>query len=392
MNPRFTGITHLRALMGFNEVEACIKSWLRIDSPASSLSVNYDRFGIRQTEDKAISLSQNKSIQSLSQKLNHQTINTQKTLLITGADGFLGQTLISMITDQSPPYTLYALVRNKHKLAYLSEPNKNIRYFDYTDLQHGLFSLSQVDILIHCAFAREKNSLSEITSSLKLANELLTTAALNQVPQIINISTKSIYGKSTDTILDENHSPYPNSLYALAKFASELVASSLTKFNQQTYVTSLRFASLCGGQAGMQKEELVAQFVKQVLNKQPIHIIGGKQTFEKMDVRDAASAILSLLKTPPRAWKKIYNVTGENSLSIMDIAQRVIDLGQKYNGGFRSEITLKPKHTDIQTNIKSTQFKKDTGWVPQYSLDDIITSLFEYFIKTGQHQHTYSGN
>jgi len=390
MNPRFTGITHLRALMGFNEVEACIKNWLHIDSPASTLSVNYDRFGIRQTEEKAISLSQNKRIQNLSQKLNHQTVNNPKTLLITGADGFLGQTLISMITDQSGPYTLYALVRNKQRLGPLGESNKNIRYFDYTDLQHGLFSLSQVDILIHGAFAREKNSLREITSSLKLANELLTAAALNQVPQIINISSKSIYGKSTDTILDENHSPYPNSLYALAKFASEQIASSLTKFNQQTYVTSLRFASLCGGKAGIQKEELIAQFVKQVLNKQPIHIIGGQQTFEKMDVRDAATAILSLLKTPPRRWKKIYNVTGENSLSIMDIAQRVIDLGQEYNGGFRSKITLKPKHTNIQTNIKSTQFKKDTGWVPQYSLDDIITSLFEYFIKTGQHQQIYS--
>src|SRR5690606_25764247 len=31
MNPRFTGITGLRALMGFNEVEACIRSWLSLD-------------------------------------------------------------------------------------------------------------------------------------------------------------------------------------------------------------------------------------------------------------------------------------------------------------------------------------------------------------------------
>ena len=32
INPRFTGITGLRALMGFNEVIVCIKNWLGIDS------------------------------------------------------------------------------------------------------------------------------------------------------------------------------------------------------------------------------------------------------------------------------------------------------------------------------------------------------------------------
>ena len=56
MNPRFTGITGLRALMGFNEVEASIKKWLNIDSDNISLELNYERFGIRQTSDKAIPL------------------------------------------------------------------------------------------------------------------------------------------------------------------------------------------------------------------------------------------------------------------------------------------------------------------------------------------------
>src|SRR5690606_25191477 len=56
MNPRFTGITGLRALMGFNEVEACIKSWLGIDTNNNLLKINDNRFGIRQTTDKSISL------------------------------------------------------------------------------------------------------------------------------------------------------------------------------------------------------------------------------------------------------------------------------------------------------------------------------------------------
>ena len=56
MNARFTGITGLRAYMGFNEVEYCIKEWLGLPMQNDPLVLNYNHFGIRQTADKSISL------------------------------------------------------------------------------------------------------------------------------------------------------------------------------------------------------------------------------------------------------------------------------------------------------------------------------------------------
>jgi len=64
MNARFTGITGLRALMGFNEVEACIKKWLDIGD-TKNLKINYDRFGIRQVMDKAIAKNNSEKIKDL---------------------------------------------------------------------------------------------------------------------------------------------------------------------------------------------------------------------------------------------------------------------------------------------------------------------------------------
>jgi len=378
INPRFTGITYLRALMGFNEVEACIRSWLNIEPETIQLSLNHNRFGVRQTADKAISLNSNSAIKELSRTLNNKLLKPNKSILVTGANGFLGHTLCTMLLDRKQPVHIYALVRDKKNVRKkLKSPN--INYHDYHDIRKGNLPLASVETLIHCAFGRNNRSYQEIAESLRLTNEILTLAAMNQVPEIINISSQSVYDLTRRTIYQEGHAVTPNSAYAQGKYASELIMSNLSKFNKQTSTTSLRMASLCGGQPGMQEEEIIAQFVKQALNKQPLHIIGGTQTFEKLDVRDASSAIISILETPTEKWKEIYNVASGNPISITEIARQVVNTASRYNGGFHSQIHTEEKHVNRNMHLNVDQFKNDTGWVPYFSLNDIIISLIEYY-------------
>ena len=60
MNARFTGITGLRAIMGFNEVEECIKSWLGL--PTNGLEINKRKFGIRKALDKTVEITRNQDV------------------------------------------------------------------------------------------------------------------------------------------------------------------------------------------------------------------------------------------------------------------------------------------------------------------------------------------
>ena len=89
MNARFTGITGWRAIMGFNEVESCIKNWLNIDADINPLQMDYSKFGCRQTTDKAISLSANLQVKAMSLAINKRELKPNFTLMITGAGGFL---------------------------------------------------------------------------------------------------------------------------------------------------------------------------------------------------------------------------------------------------------------------------------------------------------------
>jgi nucleoside-diphosphate-sugar epimerase len=117
------------------------------------------------------------------------------------------------------------------------------------------------------------------------------------------------------------------------------------------------------------------------MNKETIQIRGGTQTFDKLDVRDAARALFFLLNTPSRQWKPTYNVATANPVGIFEIAQKVVDLAELHNGGFRSKILFKEQEVKLHSHLNADLFKLDTGWKPHYNLNQTILSLIYYFKK-----------
>lgn len=137
INPRFTGITGLRALMGFNEVEACVKEWLGIDQGKSLLIFNHSIFGMRQTTDRAIPIVRNKEVVELAERLEQKGYKRKERVLITGASGYLGQNLVNKLIEENT-YELWLFGRDKKKLEDLYL-NKVDRLLDMEDYEMGEF-------------------------------------------------------------------------------------------------------------------------------------------------------------------------------------------------------------------------------------------------------------
>ena len=374
MNARFTGITGWRALMGFNEVESCIKNWLDIDADINPLQMNYNKFGIRQTADKAIELSANNEVKQMSLSINNRALKEVKTLFITGAGGYLGQTLINMI--QAEAYEIIAFDLTKDKTSQLFASYDNVQCVDIEDLNKGVIRLGETDYIIHCGFARPHCTQEQIAESLAFTNKLFGLAALNQVPAIINISSQAVYGTKQQPLWTENCPAMPETVYAQAKYASELMAQNIHMQNRTSYPTSLRLASLTGGQSGLIPIDIIAKFVNNVLQHKPIQIQGGHQKIERIDVRDAASAIASLIKTDYRQWKPAYNV-GHIVMSVLELAETVKKIAkERFN--MDAEIQVVPDD-NISANFgMDSSLMKQESWTPKYGLDDIVVSLFDY--------------
>lgn len=372
MNPRFTGITGLRAIMGFNEVEACVKEWLGIDTGNNKLELNSNKFGIRQTADKAISLELNSEVKSLYKHLN-TNYTKPRCILISGATGYLGQNLINEIASNSLDI-VFALGRSRESLINLFGEKENIKLFTYEDLDNGQLALGIVDIFIHCAFARPYQSYADVAESLKMTIDLFQRVVVHHVPAIINISSQSVYGQDELPPWKEDTKVAPKLPYAQAKYATELSLNAIAKAHPHIRVTSLRMAALSGGQPGMVVKDLPSKLVNQALMNGRLNIKGGNQLLEFMDVRDAVSAILTIVNTSTDIWKPILNIGAGEIKTLKSLALMIVDQVSN-NKGQDIEINIEESLDEMAFGLNTDLLLSTFKWKPQYKMEEIINSI-----------------
>lgn len=379
MNPRFTGITGLRALMGFNEVEACIKEWLNIDSGNNRLQLNYKKFGIRQTADKAIPIERNSKVTDIYKIINKQDVKTKKTILITGSSGYLGRTLINKIQSANNFDTIaFGLHKTRLNELYCC---KSIQIFDTNDLLNGQIHLGNIDILVHLGFTRPHGSNDQIAQSLKFTHELFTRASLNNVPAIINISSQSVYGQASIPPWTEDALVSPQIVYSEAKYATELLLTSLASINKSLKFSSIRLCTLAGGAPGLLEIDVISKLVIQAIKSENLIIVGGMQQLERLDIRDAGDALIKMLEKNPNDWKPTYNLGSGEIHRLVDIATKIIEAVKRNGIKTHSKIITEEKDIPLKFGLDSSLFRKDMNWSPKYNLDETINSLVCYFMK-----------
>jgi nucleoside-diphosphate-sugar epimerase len=173
----------------------------------------------------------------------------------------------------------------------------------------------------------------------------------------------------------------PETVYAQAKHASEMMARNVTQINKQTCTTSLRMADLSGGQEGLLATDYLSKFVLQAIKGETIKIVGGSQCLEWLDIRDAVNSIIFCLKKNPCDWEYIYNVGIGKSYNIVDIGKITVDIAKQYDCFGSSKIVVEPQDVQMNFGMDNSKFKNDSGWSPLYDVHDIIDSLFQYLSK-----------
>jgi nucleoside-diphosphate-sugar epimerase len=379
MNPRFTGITGLRALMGFNEVEACVKEWLDIDKGHNQIFLNHSRFGVRQTAEKSIPFERNKEVSGLFQKINGGMIKKKKTILVTGACGYLGRSLLSKLS-QDNHFELWVFDLDKQKTKDLFE-NVASGIFDGRDIEFGHLHFGNIDVLLHLGFTRPHGINPLIADSLRFTANLFSNAVMHHVPAIINISSQSVYGLETPPLWTEKTQVSPSTPYAQAKYATELLLESLAKTNPVVKFSSIRLGALAGGAPGLVETDFLSKFVRRAIEKVPIKVIGGAQQMERLDIRDAVDAIVAMINSDPLIWKPAYNLGSGQTYQLIDIAKKVVSVTAEINSGISSEIMMDDGDINMMFGMDSSMFYEDIKWKPGFNIEDTIRSLVTYFTK-----------
>lgn len=286
-----------------------------------------------------------------------------KTVLITGASGFLGHRLVDSFLDRGDTKIIAVLGRREDNANFLPISGKlticPCSAIFTTDFGH-------VDTLIHAAFSRGDN-LSELTHSITFTERIIELVNGQDVDSMINISTQGLYkGLQPGEKVDENGIVEPNTAYGLAKWAVE----SLLKLGCKKCYTNIRMASLSAN------ARFLACFIDSVIENKEITVVAPQQYASIMDVSDAVEGILSIEKLSLAQRKDVYNLGTGVEYSILDYAQSVDTIGRSY-GLPGASIKVKDSGTRFSICMDCSRIKAQTNWGPKVMRDRMLLNLFD---------------
>lgn len=315
------------------------------------------------------------------------------TALITGGAGFIGSHLadallaaghqILAIDDLSTG----SLHNIKHLLA---RPDFHFARASITDKMVMDRLASQADVIFHLAAVVGvrlivAHPVHTIETNV-MGTEVVLQAALRYNCRVLLASTSEVYGKGAKIPFNEEDDvllgPTEKSRWAYA--ASKMVDEFLALAYQQEYgleVVPFRLFNTVGPRQTGRYGMVIPRFVRQALSGEAITIYGdGSQSRCFCDARDVVEAIIGLAQHPDTQGR-VFNIGGEEEISIKDLAERVkmitesdsplvyIPYSEAYSPGFE----------DMQRRVPDTgRIHTLLGWQPKRSLNEILLAVAEY--------------
>lgn len=233
-------------------------------------------------------------------------------ILITGASGLLGSSILSILPDD---YKIYTLGRNKP-----DQSNNHIEIDFNSDWSISVLP-KKMDVVIHLAQSSAHKDFPK--SALEIFNVNLASTALlldyaknSNCKRFILASTGGIYKPNSSPLNEDSELLGPSELgyYFSSKISSEMIASNYRSLME---VNVLRIFFMFG--IRQRPEMFIPSLIKKVLNHETI-ILNGENgiSINPVYVDDVAKVIANLLKT---GGPKTINAAGADVITIREIVE-----------------------------------------------------------------------
>ena len=305
-------------------------------------------------------------------------------ILITGAGGFIGSTLLVNLPKN---YEIICLGHSTDydKLKEFIGDNVKLVEGEITDENFVDELMKGVDVVLHLAGiggtpACLKDPVKAVLTNVQGTNILVNSAIRNNVKRFIFSSSYIAYSvfKERELPFTEGMSLEPDDFYGALKATAESSVANFPNF------IILRFSTIYGYSLGFgaQLESFTIRIIQSACNEGIIKIPGsGNQKFDLLHVNDLCEAIKFLLRSDIRS--EIINIGSGKPISINELSLVIIKV-------FKEEFNKNIKVVNIaDENYKEwpdhwmsiNKAEKLLNWKPKISLYEGVKNTIKKFLK-----------
>ena len=292
-------------------------------------------------------------------------------ILITGGLGYIGGRVADFLKRNHPESTIVlGTSREITEIPDWAKPFQIVRLniLDQASIKKAV--ANDFKAIIHLAALNEHDSFNDIKSAWETnalgTQSLLSVASEKQIPKFIYFSTFHVYGNCSEIITEESptnpHHPYA----ATHRAAEDMVRFFQYYRKMNTLILRLSNGFGCPMDLDVNRWTLVFNdLCRQAMTTgEMILKSSGKQHRDFISLHDVAAAVEHFLFSIPDKWEDgLYNLGGNCSLTISDVAKKIASVYEKKYG---KPISIKilgkdngETHYPVQYNIDKL---KKTGF------------------------------
>lgn len=304
-----------------------------------------------------------------------------KTVLITGATGFIGVHLVNkLLCEKAEVFTLGPTKRKD--VPHLKQVLGSVEDFENIN---SLIKDNKIDIIFHLAAqpiveVGQTNPLKTFEVNIKGTWNVLEAARENSVQKVIIASTVHVYGDNPKVPYKEEYFPQPSRPYETSKACADLLAQSFA----DTYNLAVeipRFANIYGpGDYNLNR--LIPKVIKGILEgKNPkIWDVGSVRDFLFIDDAIRAYLMLAEKDLPKTKRGRVINFGTGKPINIVELVEKIIRISKKDSIFVKTETTPKGRLSEVRRQYMSIKkAKRELGWSPKVPLKEGLVKTFEWY-------------
>jgi NAD dependent epimerase/dehydratase len=325
---------------------------------------------------------------------------SNKRILVTGADGFIGSHLVEALLSQGCDVKSFVFYNSFSSWGWLDTFSKdkleNIEIFagDIRDPNGVKTAVKGTDIVFHLAaliaipFSYHSPD-SYIETNIKGTLNVLQACRDYNVERVIVTSTSEVYGTAQYVPIDERHPLQGQSPYSASKIGADKIAESFFCSFKTPVVIARPFNTYGPRQSA---RAVIPTIITQLLNGNENIVLGSLHPIRDFNyVSDICNGLIALAKND-KAIGKAVNIGSGREISIEDLAKLIIKQINPNATMVTEDTRKRPDKSEVERLLCNNSLMKEiTGWGPETSLKEGLLKTIEWF-KNKENLKRYKGD